>query len=529
VLTIAKIRCVLASQAAPRAWLELRALLKKKKMGPFVKEAATLTDDQLRRVARSWLETHAWIPETIATAAPGQLEDQKESLPDHWIGLDAAIDDDDGRIPPSSMKDIFLYQLIERQGYSGSPADAEKLAPILAAAIGELIEKRLESLAAVTSKGTEESQGPQIVDRPAPKEGTDKPLSFHLPAFFRRNKALSESTRVSYSAEVARFEGMIGKKAISEITKSDIVRYMDALPDLPGRRGRPLSRITVLKGLSHLRALFDFAVMREFALANPVVGVLPPKEKRGGKPSRRAFKDKELKAIFAHPIFTGCRDDHFIQKSGRWLLSDGRFWIPIVALLSGGRLGELKALRCSDYHVDGGLHFLDITIKPEADDDEDDKKRTLKTENAARRVPIHPKLIELGFLDYIRDRQAAGEKYLFKQIAYGQLMNDRLIKLVAKDNDTSFHSFRHCFAGMVRILQSDETKNRLMGHAPVTVGEGYDPMVSVDEAQLFIQNCRPLIDLDLVPYLGRDKAAPQRIPARRIQTRPVRGLRKKRS
>src|SRR5687768_17190693 len=83
------------------------------------------TDDQLRRVARSWLESHRWIPETIRTAAPGDLEWQRETLPDHWIEQDAVTGDDHERWPTS--KRAFLLQLIERQGYQTSAADADRL------------------------------------------------------------------------------------------------------------------------------------------------------------------------------------------------------------------------------------------------------------------------------------------------------------------------------------------------------------------------------------------------------------------
>jgi integrase len=269
--------------------------------------------------------------------------------------------------------------------------------------------------------------------------------------------------------------------------------------------------------------------MRDLAAENVVQGVTTPKGKRGARAGhRRAFTNDELKAIFRHPIFTGCRSKLFINKPGEHMLSDGRYWMPIVALLSGGRLGELKAMRCSYYTKERGVHFLDISIRPERDDDEEDRKRSVKTPNAVRRIPIHQILIDLGFIEYLHDRKEAGEKFIFIQMAYGQLMNERLIKAMgAKSELTSFHSFRHCVKGMIRALESDETKNRLMGHAPSSVGEGYDQTLSVTEAKLFLARCRPAIKLDLLPYARRDKTAMRAVS--RVKQRPVRGLRKKRS
>jgi integrase len=483
-----------------------------------------LTDDQLRRVARSWLEGHRWIPETIRTAAPGDLEWQRETLPDYWIEQDAVTGDDHERWPTSVHKRAFLLQLIERQGYQTSAADADRLQPILAGMIGDMIDRRLEDLTGSNSPRQEAA-------KPRLKPDSRKPLSGLLDQFLDiHREAIGESTRISYRAEVERFESVVGAKAIGDIERADIVSYMDALAKMPGRHGKTMSRATIGRALSHLRMMFGWAVMRDLAAENVVQGVTTPKGKRGARAGhRRAFTNDELKAIFRHPIFTGCRSQLFIQKPGRHLLADGRFWMPLVALLSGGRLGELKALRCADYTKDRGVHFLDISIKPERDDDEEDKLRSVKTPNAIRRIPILQALIDLGFLDYLRDRQEAGEKFVFMQMSYGQLMNERLLKAVgAKSELTSFHSFRHCFKGMIRALESDETKNRLMGHAPANVGEGYDQTLTIHEAKLFLARCRPPIKLDFVPYTRRDKAAALKLD-RHMKRRPVRGLRKKRS
>jgi len=47
----------------------------------------------------------------------------------------------------------------------------------------------------------------------------------------------------------------------------------------------------------------------------------------------------------------------------------------------------------------------------------------------------HQTLIDLGFIEYLHDRRDAGEKFVFMQMSYGQLLNERLIKAVGAKSE----------------------------------------------------------------------------------------------
>src|SRR5690606_8009555 len=101
---------------------------------------------------------------------------------------------------------------------------------------------------------------------------------------------------------------------------------------------------------------------------------------------------------------------------------------------------------------------------------------------------------------------------------------DRFLdKLGIKVPQVSFHSFRHSYKQMLRgSIQSDETKNRLMGHAAATVGEAYGPTLTLEEGQLFLETCRPRVDLcHIVPYMDRDRPLGVRPKPQRHRSRKL--------
>ena len=71
---------------------------------------------------------------------------------------------------------------------------------------------------------------------------------------------------------------------------------------------------------------------------------LLPEAVRGGAP----FEIADLQAIFKTPVFTvGER-----PKGGK---GEAAFWLPLLALFTGARLGELASLRASDVARDDAI------------------------------------------------------------------------------------------------------------------------------------------------------------------------------
>ena len=104
------------------------------------------------------------------------------------------------------------------------------------------------------------------------------------------------------------------------------------------------------------------------------------------------------------------------------------------------------------------------------------KDKSLKTEAGSRLVPIHPKLMELGFLDYLRVIRNRNHQKLFPNLkkmrstGYGTLISRwfarYLNKLGLKKKGKNFHSFRHTVVNQLTTKQVYQPFiKELIGHS----------------------------------------------------------------
>ena len=113
------------------------------------------------------------------------------------------------------------------------------------------------------------------------------------------------------------------------------------------------------------------------------------------------------------------------------------YWIPLMGLFSGARLGELGGLEVKDFKVVDGVKVFDIS--------------TGKNKYSVRRVPIHSRLIDLGLLDYVEALRSRGATYLLHHRSADYLEKSvglrfaiwlKRLGIKAEDEKKVFHSFR---------------------------------------------------------------------------------------
>ena len=71
------------------------------------------------------------------------------------------------------------------------------------------------------------------------------------------------------------------------------------------------------------------------------------------------------------------------------LSGHGNYWIPLIALYSGMRIGRDRSILVSDIKSEHGITYFDVCRG-------EGEKRQMKTASSVRRVPIHKMLVELG-------------------------------------------------------------------------------------------------------------------------------------
>jgi integrase len=196
-----------------------------------------------------------------------------------------------------------------------------------------------------------------------------------------------------------------------------------------------LSHGTVEVYAHHLSAFFNYAIQKGICETNPATRLVPKNSKTITK--RLPFDTKEMNRMVA------ALPEWCDFKQG------GRYWLPLIALFSGMRLGEIIWLRRSDIRLIDGVEAFVL---------ERDEDRSLKTEGSARVIPLHPTLVELG-LKKFADKLSGSER-LFADLAGDKqqkavdLFQKRFSYWAEKSlnvrDGVSFHSFRHSFRDATR-------------------------------------------------------------------------------
>lgn len=201
--------------------------------------------------------------------------------------------------------------------------------------------------------------------------------------------------------------------------------------------------------------------------------------------TRRSYDVEQLSRIFSSPVFTGMKSATRRALPGDVLKKDAYYWIPIIALLTGMRLGEIIQLEMKDATTRAGIPYFDVN-------DFGDEDKTVKTTSSRRKVPIPALLIDLGFEGYLQQRRQTKDRRIFEEIKAGEdgYYSHNFSKwwtrytraIGAYTPETTFHSFRHCFKdALVNAVTSDTMNMALLGHDnPTTYGRyGVKPSLGV--------------------------------------------------
>lgn len=218
---------------------------------------------------------------------------------------------------------------------------------------------------------------------------------------------------------VRRLSEFLHDPDISDITPLDLDRFKIALMDWPTTK-RPIDDIpfdevirrfaaenpdyprlhigTVWKWTTVFKSMFEFAVDRDLIAKNPAAKMMkkPPSTESERRP---AYEADDITALFKTPMFQGASSDRaYRDQPGSVVTRDHKFWLPILALWTGARVEELASLTREEIKVEDGINVIDLTnrtIKTGA-------ARRVKSPSSQRLIPIHDRLIAIGFLDHLK-------------------------------------------------------------------------------------------------------------------------------
>lgn len=242
------------------------------------------------------------------------------------------------------------------------------------------------------------------------------------------------------------------------------MNFLELAKDVESKGLKQASDTTVKDHIAQLASFFSFCKGRRYMqedsplakrIANPSTGT--PQDLRD------PFDDADLQQIFDPLLYQSRKLPH-------------TYWPPLIALFTGARCNEIAQLYLDDIVNDDvndpkRWRFM-IRVGPGRTD------QRLKNKFSNRSIPMHPRLIELGFLKYLDDVRSLGFDRVFPSLrwtaaaGYGDTVSDMFSaylreKVKITDPRKVFHSFRHYFCTQAKNYGKDESKYiaHITGHA----------------------------------------------------------------
>ena len=244
---------------------------------------------------------------------------------------------------------------------------------------------------------------------------------------------------------------ILGDVPFDSLNHSDLRRYKQTLLKLPPNmnkvaryRDKSIDEIlamdkvesmavnTINRHLITTSSLFKWAQRHGYTDVNYAEGLTVGKDK-SPRDERQVFAPEDLQHL--------CGTEEFKSKFD----TPYKYWVTLLGLYTGARLEEICQLRVEDIRQEKDVWIIDIN---------GDYDKKLKNKNAKRIIPIHPKLLELGFLDRVNFLRFVDQERLFPDLkkgrdGYGTVASKWFARYRAKCGITEagkvFHSFRHTF------------------------------------------------------------------------------------
>ena len=157
-----------------------------------------------------------------------------------------------------------------------------------------------------------------------------------------------------------------------------------------------LSHKTILKHTERVSALFNWAINQGYISENVFRGKVEPI--RTKQMIEKYFTADEMNLILGADL----KGESLEQNKPE------RYWVTLLSAYSGARLNEICQLETSDIQQHSGIWVMNLTG--------DSEDKSIKTEAGNRIIPLHPRLLKLGFLDYVQQIRNGNHQKLFPNL-----------------------------------------------------------------------------------------------------------------
>jgi len=361
-------------------------------------------------------------------------------------------------------------------GYAADDLNRKGLAPRVPRAelLRALAEVHLDALAVAEARDEGRIRAPEptspLLTQPEPSNVDVKPVS--LKGLFREYLASRQALGKhkdgarQWENAIADLAQFVGHSDARQITKRNLLDWRDHLM----KSGK--SAKTVANGyLAAVRALFRWAYENDRLPSNEAESVRQEVPKVQRSRERGYTTIEAVKVLKATTSYVPPVTDNPANRESAAITSAKR-WLPVLGAFTGARPVELAQLRKQDVREEGARWV--IRISPDAG--------SVKA-GGYRDVPLHPQLIELGFVAFVQGAKDGPlfhngrkpERYLASARATAGRVSQWLQKneLVPVGVQPS-HGWRHRFKTVAREIGADpRVVDAIQGHAGKTAGDNY--------------------------------------------------------
>ena len=301
--------------------------------------------------------------------------------------------------------------------------------------------------------------------------------------------AWSQQTKAQYEATFRLFEDYVEDCPLASVMREDAASFLDAIATLNpsygrGRGARQMSfsellqkfksndgglgNKTLNRHLTALNGLWKWARTNGVVTSdNPFSGLMRRVSKNDGWVP---FNLEELNALFGSTLYKEATLEERLRPKVH-TMKQALLWAPIISLYCGLRSNEICQLRPGDVAKEDGVWRFNVS--------EEGENQELKTDASVRKVPVHSKLIECGFLKYLKHVER--ETLLFPGLKSGgrdkkyntqfvQRFFDLRMDAGITRNKVVFHSFRkNVGTALERARVPESEAVQILGHEKLSM------------------------------------------------------------
>jgi len=245
-----------------------------------------------------------------------------------------------------------------------------------------------------------------------------------------RKGTIGEKMLGEYRVITDEFIEIIGNIPVSSLSKEHIRTYIKTQIKLPINRRKnpkyrdlsideimklkdvkPQSRVNVNKFLTRLTTFMRFGVSQGYIKDNYIDGMKIPISKTEERKKREPFSPEDLVKILHPKTYLGWTIDFGkTTKSNKpdvVKYQNPFYWSFCIGILSGMRTNEISQLLIGDIIKKENVWMFSI---------DETEGKSVKTTSSIRKVPVHPTLISLGFIDYVKIIKSKGVDRVFPEL-----------------------------------------------------------------------------------------------------------------